>query len=64
MVNDYSIQFKNNSNAGRAFVLSIGNTSYCRFSPENFAINDPKYSYLANSGGWYNAIKALNDDKF
>ncbi len=67
MVNDYSIQFKNNSNAGRAFVFhQLGIPVVADFSPENFIINgDPKCGYLANSEeGWYNAIKALNDDKF
>lgn len=67
MINDYSIQFKNNTNAGRAFVFhQLGIPVVSDFSPENFIINgNPKCGFLANSEeGWYNAIKQLNNDKF
>jgi glycosyltransferase involved in cell wall biosynthesis len=66
MINDYSIQFKNNTNAGRAFVFhQLGIPVVADFSPENFIINgNPNCGFLANSEeGWYTAIKQLNDDK-
>lgn len=67
MINDYSIQFKNNTNAGRAFVFhQLGIPVVADFSPENFIINgNPNCGFLANSKeGWYSSIKQLNDDKF
>jgi glycosyltransferase involved in cell wall biosynthesis len=66
MINDYSIQFKNNTNAGRAFVFhQLGIPVVADFSPENFIINgNPNCGFLANSEeGWYTAVKQLNDDK-
>lgn len=66
MINDYSIQFKNNTNAGRAFVFhQLKVPVVADFSPENFIINgDPKCGFLASSEeGWYNAIKELSEDK-
>lgn len=64
--NDYLIQFKFTSNAGRAFVFhQLKVPVISDFSPENFIINgDMNCGYLAHSyHGWYNALKELAFDK-
>jgi len=63
--NDYLLQFKSTSNAGRAFIFhQLKIPVISDFSPENFIINgDIRCGYLAHSYyGWYNALKELAFD--
>ncbi len=64
--NDYLLQFKFTSNAGRAFVFhQLKIPVISDFTPENFIINgDINCGYLAHSyHGWYDALKELSSDK-
>ena len=63
---DYTIQYKNTQNNGRALVFhQLKIPVIADFAPENFIINgDPSCGYLAYSQeGWYKALKELATNK-